>query len=223
MRRRMRRRHPLAGLAFLCAAVLLIAGIVAIDGRLRPLVQNYGYMAARRGAMLAVHNGVEQVLAEEAVRYADLVTLGRDASGRILSAEANVTAINRLKAAVTAKVTGELAAREVQTARIPLGSVIGGSLMTGRGPFLPLRIHTSGAVISQLGSEFGDAGINQTNHRITLTVTVMMTAALPGERVSIELTTDFLICETVLVGEVPQTVLQVDFGETAHNIFGSDD
>lgn len=219
----MGRRRPLAGLAFLCAAVLLVAGVVAVDSRLRPLVQSYGYMAARRSAMLAVHTGVQETLADAAVAYGDLVTIRRSEEGRILSAEANVTAINRLKAAVTTAVTEQLAAREVQTTKIPLGSLIGGSFMTGRGPFLPLRIHTSGAVVSQLGSAFGDAGINQTNHRITLTVTVMLTAALPTERVAIELSTDFLICETVLVGEVPQTVLQVDFGETASNIFGADD
>ena len=76
---------------------------------------------------------------------------------------------------------------------------------------------------ANLSSEFGDAGINQTNHRISLDMTVMMTAALPMERVSIELKTAFLVCETVLVGEVPQTVLQLELGDAMRNIFGSND
>lgn len=205
------------------AAVLMIGAVVAVDNRLRPLVQSYGYMAARRAAMLAVHTGVEKVLADGALGYTDLVTTTRDSEGRVLSAEANVNAINRLKAAATNAVMAELSSREVQTARIPLGSLIGGSFFTGRGPFLPVEIHSSGVVISNLSSEFGDAGINQTNHRISLEMTVMMTAALPMERVSIELETAFLVCETVLVGNVPQTVLQLDFGETMSNIFGSND
>ncbi len=205
----------------MAAAVLMIGAVIAVDNRLRPLVQSYGYMAARRAAMLAVHTGVEDVLADETFRYADLVTVERDGEGRVLSAEANVQVINRLKAAATNAVMAELSARELQTASIPLGNLIGGSFFTGRGPFLSLKIHNSGVVISNLSSEFGDAGINQTNHRISLDMTVMMTAALPMERVSIELETSFLVCETVLVGDVPQTVQQLDFGETMSNIFGT--
>ncbi len=217
----MGRRNGVRGLALIVTAVLMVAAFVGIDSRLRPLIQSYGYMAARRSAMLSVHTGVETVLAEEELRYTDLVTIERDVEGRVLSAEANVKAINRLKAAASNAVMAELSAREVQLTKIPLGSLVGGSIFTGRGPFLSVKIHTSGVVISNLTSEFGDAGINQTNHRISLDMTVMMTAALPLERVSIELQTSFLVCETVLVGDVPQTVLQLDFGDTMSNIFGS--
>ncbi len=219
----MGRRSGLRGLALVAVAVLLVAAFVAVDSRLRPLVQNYGYMAARRGAMLAVHTGVQSVLADEQPGYTELIAVTRNEQGEVLSAEANVAAINRLKAAATNAVMAELSAKEVQTVNVPLGSLIGGSFFTGRGPFLSLKIHTSGVVISDLSSEFGDAGINQTNHRISLDMTVMMTAALPMERMSLELKTTFLVCETVLVGEVPQTVLQLDFGEGLRDIFGSND
>ncbi len=222
MRRRDRRRW-IRGVAVIASAVLLVVGLWTVDGRLRPLIQSYGYMAARRGAMLAVHTGVEAVLSREAVAYPTLVTVDRSDDGRILSAEANVTVINQLKAKVTNAVMQELSEREVQTVRLPLGNLIGGSFFTGRGPFLPIRIHTSGAVISNLSSAFDHAGINQTLHRISLDMTVMVTAALPMERVSIELTTQFLVCETVLVGEVPQSVLQLDLGDTMRNIFGAND
>lgn len=207
----------------MAVAVLMVCSVVVVDNRLRPLVQSYGYMAARRAAMLAVHTGVEAVLADEVLGYTDLVTVERNSEGHILSAEANVNAINRLKAAATNAVMAELSAREVQTASIPLGNLVGGSFFTGRGPFLSMKIHSSGVVISNLSSEFGDAGINQTNHRISLDMTVMMTAALPMERVSIELKTAFLVCETVLVGDVPQTVLQLELGDAMRNIFGSND
>ncbi len=219
----MGRRNGVRGMVLIAAAALMLAAFVGLDSRLRPLIQSYGYMAARRGAMLAVHTGVETVLADESIGYADLVTVERDAEGHVLSAEANVTAINRLKAAATNAVMAELSAREVQTARIPLGSLVGGSFFTGRGPFLSVKIHTSGVVISNLSGDFSDAGINQTNHRISLDMTVMMTAALPMERVSIELQTSFLVCETVIVGDVPQTVLQLDLGDTMSNIFGASD
>ena len=223
MRYRLRKGKRVRGLLLIGIVLLLATAFIAVDNRLRPLVQNYGYMAARRGAMLAVHTGVEQVLSREELGYTDLIIVTRNEQGKVLSAEANVQAINRLKAAATNAVMEELSERETQTVSIPLGNLLGGSFFTGRGPFLPVKIHTSGVVISDLSSEFGDAGINQTNHRLSLNMTVMMTAALPIERVSIEMKTTFLVCETVLVGEVPQTVLQLDFGEGLQNIFGSSD
>lgn len=221
--RRRRTNRVLRGVAFLLVAVLLVCGVGMVDSRLRPLIQNYGYMAARRGAMLAVHTGVETVLADETVNYSSLVTVYRSETGQVLSAEANVTAINRLKSRITNAVMQELSKREEQTVKLPLGSLIGGSFFTGRGPFLSVKIHTSGAVISNLTGTFTDAGINQTNHRILLDMTVMVTAALPTERVSLELSTQFLICETVLVGEVPETITQMDLGGEWSNIFGAND
>ena len=117
----------------------------------------------------------------------------------------------------------ELAKREKQTVKIPLGNIIGGSFFTGRGPFLPITVYTSGTVISNLSSHFSDAGINQTNHRLQLDMTVMMTAALPMERVSIELTTSFLVSETVIVGEIPDMVAGMDIDDELQNIFDVND
>ena len=54
MRRRMGRTNGVRGLALIAIAVLLAGAFVGVDKRLRPLVQNYGYMAARRSAMLSV-------------------------------------------------------------------------------------------------------------------------------------------------------------------------
>ena len=218
-----RRRLLRAVLCLLLVVFLLVVAFVSIDSRLRPLIQNYGLMSARRSAMMAVHTGVERVLSNEDVSYGEFITVLRNEEGRVMSAETEVMAINRLKAAVSNAAMRELSLYEEQTTRIPLGNLIGGSFFTGRGPFLSVPIHTSGAVITTLSGEFTDAGINQTKHSLYLDVKVMMTAALPLERVSVELTTQFLVCETIFVGEVPQTVLQVDFGDSVDKFFGATD
>ena len=136
--RRDYRRTARIGLCLLLVLFLLVAGIVSVDGRLRPLIQNYGYMSARRSAMMAVHTGVERVLSDESASYGDFITVLRNDEGRVMSAETDVAAVNRLKAAVSNAVMQELSSREKQVTRIPLGSLIGGSFFTGRGPFLPV-------------------------------------------------------------------------------------
>lgn len=219
----MRRRRRRAALGLLAAVTALAVCFFLLDAQVRPLVQAYGQMSARRSAMLAVHTGVERALAQDETSYRRLILLERDAEGRVLSAETDVAAVNRLKAAASNAVMAELAAREQQTVRLPLGNLIGGSFFTGRGPFLPIDIHTSGTVITTLTGEFTDAGINQTRHSLYLDMKVMMTAALPMERVGIELETRFLVCETVLLGSVPQTMLQVELGDGIQKFFGASD
>ena len=220
-----RDRHRGVRIAFclLLVMTLLVVGFLAVDSRLRPLIQSYGMMSARRSAMMAVHTGVEKILSDENAAYGDFITVLRDDNGRVMSAETDVVAINRLKSAVSTEVMRELSSRENQTTRIPLGNLIGGSFFTGRGPFIPVSIHTSGAVITTLSGEFTDAGINQTRHSLYLDMTVMMTAALPMERMGVELSTRFLVCETIFVGEVPETVLQVDLGQSVDKFFGATD
>ena len=222
--RRQKRRQLRVTLCLLLVACLTVTCVVTVDARLRPLVQSYGMMSARRSAMLAVHSGVEQVLSEHDVDYRSFVTVVRDeTAGRVLSLETDVTAINRMKAAVSNAVMQALTACEKQRISVPLGILIGGSFFTGRGPFLPITVHTSGTVITTLSGEFSDAGINQTNHTLYLDMQVMITAALPLERVFIELETRFPVCDTVIVGEVPQTVLQMDLGESVSKFFGTAD
>ena len=118
--------------------------------------------------------------------------------------------INRLKAAATGAVMDELENYKKQTVEIPFGNLIGGDFFTGRGPYIPIKISMSGTALSVMNSRFTSAGINQTSHQIELEVTVRIYAAIPGFRSSIETTTNYLVAETVLVGEVPDSFTQVD-------------
>ncbi len=213
------------GILLIGAAFLLAVVFVRLDSKLRPLIQDYGIQSVRRSAMMAVHKGVENVLATQETAYHDLIAVSRDDNGRVLSAEANIAAINLLKSRSATAVVEQLNACENQQISIPMGSVIGGSFFIGRGPFLKFNIHTNGSILTTLSSAFTDAGINQTCHQIYLNMKIYMTALLPMERKSIELSTQFLVCETILVGEVPQAYTHLDFDnqDTLAKFFGEND
>ena len=53
-------------------------------------------------------------------------------------------------------------------------------------------------------SALEEGGINQTVHRVRLTVCVKVSAMLPGMTVEAESQTSYLAAETVIVGQVPQ-------------------
>ncbi len=200
-----RKRSIKVLIRILLTVTVLLVLFVRVDIRLRPLIQEYGIQAVRRGVVLAIHNGVEAVLSERGTKYGDLVKVDRSADGRILAAHADMAAVNLLKSAVTSAVNENMNRYQNQTVSIPMGSLVGGSFFIGRGPFLKVNISSRTSVITTLSDAFTDAGINQTCHRIHLNLKAYVSAILPLERCSFELETTFLICETILVGEVPET------------------
>ena len=68
---------------------------------------------------------------------------------------------------------------------------------------------TVGTVRAEFDSQFTSAGVNQTLHRIWMEVTVPMTLLLPGGRVEVTVETRLCVAETVIIGQVPDTYLQV--------------
>lgn len=213
-RRKRRTARKRLGVLLLAAVILLVILFVDLDTRLRPIVQNYAVQAARRSAVMAVHDGMERTLTEHPTCYDELIRVTRSDSGEVLSAQANVAAINLLKAKASQAVVQSLADRQEQKVTVPLGNLIGGSFFTGRGPFLPLTVHVVGSVVTSLRDSFTDAGINQTCHAIYLTVTVIATVQLPLERQSFQVETEFLVSETVLIGTVPDSYTHMHLEET---------
>lgn len=53
--------------------------------------------------------------------------------------------------------------------------------------------------------EFSDAGINQTHHKIMLTVALDLVVLLPSGTVTEHVDTDVCVAETVLLGRVPES------------------
>lgn len=222
-----RERHKRRKIGCLLLALILVAtvSLVKLDDELRPIIQNYGTQAARRNAMLAIHDGVGNVLSKNEIDYGDFITIQRGEEDNVVSAETNIAAINLLKSNAVTEVTNRLSAQETQTVSVPMGNLIGGSFFTGRGPFLQIPIHTSGSVLATLSDSFTDAGINQTCHTIYLNMKVLITVLLPLERRSVELETQFLLCETIIVGDVPESYTHMDLGgnELFEKIFGMSD
>ena len=68
-----------------------------------------------------------------------------------------------------------------------------------------LSIRNSDAVFA---SNFSQAGINQTLHQLTMVVSIDVSMLVLGKTSSFEVTSEVVVAETVIVGEVPQTFLQ---------------
>ena len=203
-RRKLRRRgcHPLVWTVTI--ALVFSAGLISfLELRLRPV--------AAQLAIRQVHNRVtaqlDQALYDVSVDYDKLVQLQQDDAGTVLAITSDPGQVNLLRARVSTAALEAIAAVDVHTMGVPLGSLFELDLLWALGPTIRVRSLTAGTVSTHVRSEFLSAGINQTLHRILVDVTVPLTVLLPGDQANTQVSTTVCLAETVVVGRVPETYL----------------
>ena len=92
---------------------------------------------------------------------------------------------------------------------IPLGTITGSKLLAGMGPKIPVRIISFPAVSTDFESEFEYSGINQTCHKIYLTLQARIRIMPPKHR-RYKHFSRVPVTETIIVGDVPHTYINVD-------------
>jgi sporulation protein YunB len=123
-----------------------------------------------------------------------------------------MASINRLQAELTENITQKIKDSKTSEIRIPLGNMLGNAFLSGRGPLIKFHILSVNSTKASFYSGFTAAGINQTRHRIMLDTNVIVTVMIPGAISSVNITSQVMIAETVIVGKVPQTYAY--FGNT---------
>lgn len=193
--------------------LLLLGCCAAVDAHIRPVIQSMAAYQAKVYATRILNEAVEAQLAGESPSYRELVRLSTGDDGKINAVQTDVVRLNLLKAALTNAATDRLEELEQQTVLVPLGTLLGWQVLSGRGPLVEFRLVPAGYVRSSLSHRFDAAGINQTRHQIMLQLDASIIAVLPGYTTSTEVSTDFLLAETVIVGTSPDSFTQVLTGD----------
>ena len=89
-----------------------------------------------------------------------------------------------------------------------MGSLFLPELFSGKGPAIPVHILSIRNSDANFVSHFSQAGINQTLHRLNMEVSIDVAVLVLGETNSFTMSSEVVVAETVIVGDVPQTFLQ---------------
>ena len=200
----------MAVLPVLAALLLGGAAVGAVNRRLGPVLEAKASSQATNLMTQAIDAAVDSCLQENGMSYGDFVTITTDGAGKVTALTSNTAANSRFKRQVVEAVTRQLATLDSDGLGIPLGTLTGQPLLSGKGPSVRVRVDSVGEVTAGYDNSFTAAGVNQTLHRIWLEVDVPMTLLLPGGEVEASLHTRLCVAETVIVGKVPDTYLQLD-------------
>lgn len=179
--------------------------ISQLNARLRPILfelalsQTSNYITA----------AIDSAVSEQSISYNELICLERSASGDIVALTSNMAYANILRAELLETSLDALKDLETMEFYVPLGTIYDWDLLSGRGPDIGVRVLYTGTASAEFENSFSDAGINQTCHQIVFRVKADVSVLLPGRQEKTTVDTRVCVAETVIVGKVPETYLQL--------------
>lgn len=194
----------------LFVALLIIGAIIAavcifIKSNVNPMIVTISNERIRALTTDAVSSSVLDVMSENSsVEY---LKVTRDDKQNIKSVDMNTAAINDLAQKITLSAQKRINEIGNDGIKIPVGSLSGVTLFTGLGPDINIKIYLVGSTQTQIISMFTSAGINQTLHRLYINIAGSVAVAVPGLPSTIKTSTQVLMSEMIIVGEVPPTYL----------------
>ena len=138
----------------------------------------------------------------------DPIYFEKDLNGKITALKTNMTEVNRLKTAILNLVNDEILALDTSDLGIPLGSLFLPEFLSGRGPEIPVQILSIRNSDGSFESDFTEAGINQTLQQLRMNVCVDVAILVLGKAETFSVSTQVVVAETIIVGQVPDTFLQ---------------
>ena len=202
---RRRGRQSRLGVVLLFMGIVLLALVLFATSRLQPLLTRLAVARASNTVNRIVTGAVNEAVENGEIRYEQLITFEKDNNGRIAALHSNMAVCNRLQSEILDLILArieEIPARELS---IPIGTLLGPSVLAGRGPRVSVRMEAAGSSSARFENTFTSAGINQTNHRIVLHIDVSISILLPGFTMATKVSNAVTVAETVIVGTVPET------------------
>ena len=167
-----------------------------------PVVFHYADAVLEAVTVQAVNRGVADVVNAET--YSTLTDIRRDQDGTITSINADAVAMNVLAVAVSARAQAYLASMGTDGIPVPVGTFSGIPFLVGQGFPVKLNLQLVGAVNCNFDSEFKTAGINQTEHKITLRTYAVVDIILPFYTKRTNVAIEMLFADSIIVGQVPE-------------------
>ncbi len=174
-----------------------------------PLIVELAKARVDNRASYMINEAIEAQMQSDDIDYDNIIYLEKDVRGNITALKTNINEINRLKTQILSIIDTMLLEMDVNEIGVPIGSLILPELFSGSGPRLPVKVMSVSASDADFYNEFAEAGINQTSHRMMMDVHITMTILTPMGTESLTVSSAVVVAETVIVGNVPESYVNV--------------
>ncbi|MEZ4357048.1 MAG: sporulation protein YunB [Eubacteriales bacterium] len=194
--------------------LILISVIVLlyiIDASVKPGIFALTETKLKSLAVNAMNESIKDITKD--LEYSDFINIEKDNEGQINLILANSVKMNEVSSSIALDTQQRIEELGTQGIDLPIGSILGGSFFSGRGPNINIKFEPIGVATSKFYSDFESAGINQTRHCIYIDVETTFKIIVGNSSQEVSTKSEMLILETIIVGKVPETYLQADRDE----------
>ena len=189
--------------------LLLIAALFGLlEKNLETVILDMAHARAEAIAVAYINEAVRDVMGDQ-MTYDEMMTVRTDPDGRVTMLQANAVRMNELATVTALQAQARLESADAQSVSIPLGAALGIPFLSAAGPRIQVRIVPVSAVSAAISTEFESAGINQTRHKIYLSLRTTVRLVIPSGARTVSLGSQVLIAESIIVGDVPDSYVQV--------------
>lgn len=182
--------------------------LLSLRGKYRYVISDLAKTSVMNTTSDLANDAIARQIAAGNIAYDRIVFFEKDLEGRITALKTNMSEVNRLKTDVLNIINDEILALDSSDIGIPTGSLFLPEIFSGKGPAIPVHILSIRNSDANFISTFSQAGINQTLHRLNMEVTIDVAVLVLGETSSFTMSSEVVVAETIIVGQVPQTYLQ---------------
>ena len=102
--------------------------------------------------------------------YEDLVNIEKDNSGKISFISAKIVPINNIVSEIVTNIQNNIDSKSTEKVYVNLGKVSRFTIFSHIRPSFTIELERAGSIEAKINSEFENVGINQTLHKINLTL-----------------------------------------------------
>ena len=188
--------------------VICVVLFVIFRIRYRDVIRTLSQTQVRNSTSDLINDAIDRQIETGNIQYDRIVYFEKDLEGRITALKTNMSEVNRLKTDILNIINDEILTLDTSDIGIPLGSLFFPELLSGRGPVIPVSIISIRNSDASFESRFTEAGINQTLQQLTMTVSVDVAILVLGATELFTVTSQVVVAETIIVGQVPDTFFQ---------------
>lgn len=204
--RRNKRKKLIIYLLLVSIFVLGIHTYNVINKNIRPTILAMCEIQAKKIATQAINDAVKGKIKGD-VKYKDLLFVKEDSEGKVTMVQANTGLMNNIASDVALEVQEKIRQIPGGTIKIPIGNALNSQIISG--PKLKLDLEPHGSVTVDFGTDFLESGINQTIHRVYLTIITDVKIVFPLVSDTVTVKANIPIAETIIVGDVPESYINL--------------
>ena len=204
MRRRLRR----AAFKLMIFLAIIIFAFFIFREKYSQAIRSLAETQVKNATSDLINDAIDQQIVSGNIQYDRIVYFEKDLNGKITALKTNMSEVNRLKTAILNLINDEILALDSTDLGIPIGNLILPELFPGRGPDIPVQIIAIRNSDASFMSDFSEAGMNQTLQQLTMEVSVDVTVLVLGRANSFTISSQVVVAETIIVGQVPDNYFQ---------------